>query len=178
MMHALRPLAASPSTAMSLLPTCGRWLQQRLRIALLTVCSLLSLALAHCSAAEPPAVPPVLGAHGVLFPTSAAASAEAAAGEASSAGAGRWSWSYLDPTPSAATIASVAGSRGEAVEAFPFQYGVADRDPRDREGSRFIPAIRYAHVAVATQTEMIVSHGSVQLEIDRSWHCASSGICI
>lgn len=61
-------------------------------------------------------------------------------------GSGRWSWSYLDATP--------------ADAAFPFRLGVADRDQRDRHGGRFVPAIRYAHGAVAIGDEMIITHGS------------------
>lgn len=61
-------------------------------------------------------------------------------------GAGRWSWSYLDATPADAS--------------FPFRLGVADRDQRDRHGGRFVPAIRYAHGAVALGDEMIITHGS------------------
>ena len=65
-------------------------------------------------------------------------------------GAGRWSWSYLDATP--------------ADAAFPFRLGVADRDQRDRHGGRFVPAIRYAHGAVALGDEMIITHGSENMQ--------------
>ena len=62
-------------------------------------------------------------------------------------GIGGWSWTYLDPTPRDSSIP------------FPFELGVADRDQRDQRGERFVPAIRYAHVAVQTKDAMIISHG-------------------
>jgi hypothetical protein len=75
-----------------------------------------------------------------------------------------WQWRFLDATPSS--------NNGGA--AFPHQLGVADRDQRDRSGDRFVPAIRYAHCAVALHERMIITHGSLEaLSIRDARHAAS-----
>ena len=100
-----------------------------------------------------PAVPEVPGAHSDLpFTVSGAAVAAADGGssDAAAVSAGRWQWSYLDPTPALTS---------SDVDSFPYHYGVAEWDARDRDGGRFIPALRYAHVAVASDRALLVSHG-------------------
>jgi hypothetical protein len=66
---------------------------------------------------------------------------------------GRWGWSHLDATPLPAPDGSAP---------FPFRLGVADADPRDVDGGRFVPAARYGHAAVMIDDCMIVTHGSDQ----------------
>lgn len=90
------------------------------------------------------AVPEVPGAHGDLPVTM-----DGVADGPNEASAAHWRWTYLDPTP----VLSAEDTP------FPYRYGVADRDDRDRDGGRFIPALRYAHVSVATDRALIVSHG-------------------
>lgn len=60
---------------------------------------------------------------------------------------GSWRWSYLDATPSAPGLT------------YPFKLGVGDREQRDRNGERYVPAIRYAHSAVQFEYTMIITHG-------------------
>jgi hypothetical protein len=62
-----------------------------------------------------------------------------------SGGDGQWSWNFLSIT--------------SPTDAGPFSYGVADRDPRDKEGERGVPARRYAHSSVMRGNEMIITHG-------------------
>ncbi len=74
-----------------------------------------------------------------------------------SAAEGHWRWNFID-------VSDSLGTRHA------FKYGVGDRDRRDKEGERGVPAIRYAHSAVTTASEMIITHGSAQAWLSTRMH--------